>query len=529
MNDKIPVGSIPRAAANELPGAQIIGNTASGTTKLFLIDNIVGGFKGIATPTTVIPTPFLSQQYALTLPVFPVTELTYNNLGGLVVPLKVGNQYVFEPKATWNNTSWVLSYGLITASAGADGSSVVSATGTVLPTPTGKAISFVSGPATYTYTGGSIAVTEKLSQLSWDLTSWSIGAAIPIQDATNKVDKVTGSDLVETVKVVKLDEVTAAVKRVAIKGTYNTDSAGNIAHKIDANGKTWTLDLESKKITGDQLKIGQTILKFTSKFKEVYTDEAGNIGYAVTLDGQILGGSGGSGGGGSSNNNLTGKKVFVLGDSISTPGDLGTTSVSGGSSSSSTVWHQIMKSKWGCLTFVNAIAGSSIGLGNGGTSESFVVDTRWQSGNSTFDPDIIIVFGGTNDNNFRALPLGTIDDPDTLKTTFYGALKYLYKSLTTRYPSALIFAMTPLHRGINGIPEISDTTGLPLSKFVTAIKEIVPMYGGTVIDTYSESGFTPINAALTNYSADGVHPKDYHHAKLADLVGNKLNNRFKTV
>jgi hypothetical protein len=181
MNDKIPVGSLPKAAANELPGAQFIGNTASGHTRLFDVSAITAGFKGLATPSTVIPTPTLSQVWNLTMPTYPATSLSYPNLGGIIVTTMVGSQYVFNPTATWNGTVWVYDKSLATIPAGVDGASVVSATGTVLPTPATKAIAFV-GAGTFTYTGGTINTTEKLTQLSWDLTSWSVGLAVSIAE-----------------------------------------------------------------------------------------------------------------------------------------------------------------------------------------------------------------------------------------------------------------------------------------------------------------------------------------------------------
>ena len=212
--------------------------------------------------------------------------------------------------------------------------------------------------------------------------------------------------------------------------------------------------------------------------------------------------------------------LSVLGDSIAT-------SKYGGLVNGQ-IWWQLV-AQWGGFqdAFANAVSGTPIAEKE--SFNSFVSDARWQSLNSDFEPNVIIIEGGTNDFGVRQVPLGTPDDPSTLKTTFYGALKYLLGNINTRYPTARIFFMTPLHQAGYGFPEKNNTTGFTQQQYVEAIREMCDLYGVTVIDMYQKSGLTyhNMNASLGLYSTDGIHPNAAGHRKMAEIVINAIADSFR--
>ena len=89
-----------------------------------------------------------------------------------------------------------------------------------------------------------------------------------------------------------------------------------------------------------------------------------------------------------------------------------------------------------------------------------------------------------------------------------------------KYPNANILFMTPLHRENEdafvsnaGIPK------LPLSKYVSAIKEVAGYYALPVLDLYSVSGIQPnVDVIKEIYMPDGLQPSD----KCARRIAEKL-------
>lgn len=141
------------------------------------------------------------------------------------------------------------------------------------------------------------------------------------------------------------------------------------------------------------------------------------------------------------------------------------------------------------------------------------------------DADIVIVFGGTNDYGHGDAPMGDFESRD--EQTFYGALHCLCTQLLNKYPNANILFMTPLHRENEdafvsnaGIPK------LPLSKYVSAIKEVAGYYALPVLDLYAVSGMQPkVGVIKKNYMPDGLHPSDSGARRIAE----KLYGFLKTM
>ncbi len=138
--------------------------------------------------------------------------------------------------------------------------------------------------------------------------------------------------------------------------------------------------------------------------------------------------------------------------------------------------------------------------------------------------DIVGVFGGTNDFGHGDAPLGRMSDRTVF--TFYGALHVLYGSLIEKYPDAVIFVMTPLHRlgeedpRGNGSKERDSGT---LADYVGIIREVACCYSLPLLDLYACSGLQPnVPVIRERYVPDGLHPNDAGHRVLADRIAGFL-------
>ena len=134
------------------------------------------------------------------------------------------------------------------------------------------------------------------------------------------------------------------------------------------------------------------------------------------------------------------------------------------------------------------------------------------------DADIVIVFGGTNDYGHSDTPMEDFESRD--EQTFYGALHCLCIQRLNKYPNANILFMTPLHRENEdmfvsnaGIPK------LPLSKYVSAIKEVAGYYALPALDLYSVSGIQPnVDVIKEIYMPDGLQPSDKGARRIAEKL-----------
>lgn len=137
------------------------------------------------------------------------------------------------------------------------------------------------------------------------------------------------------------------------------------------------------------------------------------------------------------------------------------------------------------------------------------------------DADIIAVFGGTNDYGHGNAPIGKFSDRDN--TTYYGAWHVLLSGLMTKYPDAVIFVMTPIHRVNDSNP--SPFNAKPLSLYVDIIKEVAAYYAIPVLDLYTMSGIQPDHPLRRKlHCPDGLHPNDAGHKLIADRVAGFLKS-----
>jgi len=209
-------------------------------------------------------------------------------------------------------------------------------------------------------------------------------------------------------------------------------------------------------------------------------------------------------------NSLKEKVVLCLGDSI-TAGAL--------SSSPQTSYVGRLKQLSGACV---------VGYGSGGSriskqtkpSDNPVLDRDFilRSEQMQSVADYVVVFGGTNDFGHGDAPLGTLGD-DT-PYTFYGALFCLYTLLKSKYPTAKIVAVTPLHRKDEKAPLERGYYLSPLKDYVRAIKTVAEKFSIPVLDLFSnkELNFEQIENSEKYFSGDGLHPNDLGH----EIIANEL-------
>jgi lysophospholipase L1-like esterase len=95
--------------------------------------------------------------------------------------------------------------------------------------------------------------------------------------------------------------------------------------------------------------------------------------------------------------------------------------------------------------------------------------------------------------------------------------------LQTQYPYASIGLITPIQRNGATVGTTANAVGKVLRDYCDAVVALGKYYSIQVLDLHDNIGFTPYNAThKTNYfvSADGTHPNDAGHLRMAGLVGN---------
>lgn len=207
---------------------------------------------------------------------------------------------------------------------------------------------------------------------------------------------------------------------------------------------------------------------------------------------------------------LAGKKVWFIGDSI-------TEGV--GASCEETRFTEVFKRNAKLAEIRNyGISGTRIARQQTINPENEYMDTnafcerfhKMEDG-----ADIIVVFGGTNDYGHGDAPFGTFTDRSM--DTYCGALHYLMSGLITKFPTATIVFMTPIHRERENIPNISNK--LPLKPYIDKIRETAEFYSIPVLDLFAIGGICPdIPAQKDAFCPDGLHPNDAGNVMIAERL-----------
>ncbi len=209
---------------------------------------------------------------------------------------------------------------------------------------------------------------------------------------------------------------------------------------------------------------------------------------------------------------LKGKRVTFLGDSI-TEG--------WGTSAVENRYDNVLarEAELGS-TFTNGIGGTRIAYQRGASS-----DPRWdlyfcgRAAQLDLSGDVIVVFGGTNDFGHGNAPFG--EDTDRTPDTFCGAVNFLMRQLTGRYPTSRVVFMTPVRRWGGETP--SQATGHTLGEYAAAIVRAGERNGVAVLDLYNVLPLDPDREDdRQTYTIDGLHPNDAGHRMIASTLGEFL-------
>lgn len=180
--------------------------------------------------------------------------------------------------------------------------------------------------------------------------------------------------------------------------------------------------------------------------------------------------------------NWAGKKITILGDSISATGYPGILGEMAGAK-------------------VQNLSISGLLLSGGITS---MVDRV------AMDTDLVIVYGGTNDYWQKRTSIGTPDSLDP--NTYYGALRYIFNYLREHNPDAQILFIFPPEQFYGGSTSDTDFGYGTLGDFRAAF-----------LDFCNKNNINYMNLSQTKFdsnihSTDGLHPNAAGHLLLAELI-----------
>lgn len=279
------------------------------------------------------------------------------------------------------------------------------------------------------------------------------------------------------------------------------DKNGNAIVKIDRFGNLKTPNF-------DNTKLNMQLIPFSSIFDLGITDPDGNMLLAVR-NGDII------------TSKLAGKKVSILGDSISTyagyiPSGYVTHYPTGNVNDVNKTWWKKLIDETGMQLVTNAswagsrVTGDSTGNAYAGCSTSRINDLSGENGEI---PDIILVYIGTNDwGNPPQREIGTFDSTREIPaegtiTTISDAYALMLYKIRTTYPLARVFCITSLegrHTAGDTSYPILNSHNQTIFQMDEAIKNIAHIFGASVIDL-TTCGIHYWNVAT--YTVDGtVHP-----------------------
>ena len=187
-----------------------------------------------------------------------------------------------------------------------------------------------------------------------------------------------------------------------------------------------------------------------------------------------------------------GKKIAILGDSISTGGYPG-----------------MLANMTGATLQNLSVSGTLLAGGLTGK----VADVA-------SDADLVIVFGGTNDYWHKNVQIGAADSTDA--RTYVGALRYILNSLKTNNPNAKYLFVFPADQTFGGNPSSTDFGKGSLDDFRAAFLKFC-----------AENNVHYVNLADTEFdsskhSGDGVHPNTTGHQIIAQAIYDKIATGLKT-
>lgn len=262
--------------------------------------------------------------------------------------------------------------------------------------------------------------------------------------------------------------------------------------------------------------------------------------------------------------NYSGKKLSILGDSISTfaipsektdgkaaegcetnyPGNPVQYSNSDVTSVSATWWGRVLN-QFGMVLGINeSWAGSTIGYNPNQTSGGkYTADnclcsaTRIGHLGENGTPDIIIVFGGTNDINHHRVSSGStiryavgeldsehnpydFDNFPMVTDTYYGSITTMLLRIQHTYPNATILMLLPYFCTSTHTSSGDIASPYDQNEWSKAAIDVCKYLGVEYLDLRTIINLYDVSSLLF----DGLHPKANGMAAIAKAVIHKLNN-----
>lgn len=210
---------------------------------------------------------------------------------------------------------------------------------------------------------------------------------------------------------------------------------------------------------------------------------------------------------------FTNMRYVAFGDSIT---------AGGGLSSKNLSYPNMTANSLGTSITNKGVSGSTIGYDTTDNNRHCIADDVITYCKQNYKADIISFTGGSNDKG-RLIPLGSINDNNTLSV--YGSLNIIAKTLKERYPKAFIFFMTPIK---NPTCEEPNKLNYTLNDICIAIKQVAQKYDIPVLDLYNESNFENVDCGMYAEGCDGWHPlEDYVRDYMAPLVAQFIRDNYK--
>ena len=354
-----------------------------------------------------------------------------------------------------------------------------------------------------------------------------------IEEASDEMDEVIASIPADYSNISKTRDVVRTVIEGAGQKNYRfpprlttdmldvTDENGNVLSAFDYKGHLVAKDFEASRSVMRKYPYTPMIYDFAIQ------DEEGNVAFAI-VNGLAI-----------TNQRLHGKKLAIVGDSISTyagwiPEGYATYYPSGNLNDVYYTWWHKLIDELGLELIRNASwSGSSVSGDSQGTGFAACSDARINAleGDNGETPDIVIVYIGTNDwaGNVQ---IGSFTDKDEIPSegVIYEISKayalMLYK-IRTKYPFADVYCVTSLEgrrtSGDTTYP-IVNTNGDTIHDVNHAISEIAHIFGCKVIDL-NICGIHFWNVSA--YTTDGtLHPNRAGAEVIKEVVKQTLINNF---
>ena len=325
----------------------------------------------------------------------------------------------------------------------------------------------------------------------------------------------------------------------------------------DASDNTLTWGYETKsyqskykwcgKITSSPVKIGASSLLFNFYLGTI-TESFNEITFAEHLENlKELEDSSFS-----LNSLLEGKKLSVLGDSISTYENVSNnieynstlsnnavckyykTGADKSVELTDTYWQQLINDYNMELCVNNSWSGSFVtksaptnGVDSGGTlSNGMTRSTQLHNDNTNTTPDYIIVNIGINDFNAGKTcgiiaDFAVIEENDFIPSNFAESYAVMIHNIVTNYNQAEVIVFT--------LPDYAwnDNDSL-LAQYNTTIKNIAEHYGCIVVDMFENSGLNDTSAQQGNKTVDGLHPNADGFDMITACLVDELSKYYQT-